>query len=180
MQFNSSSDSGVDTKNFVKLKDKESAIGVFRGDPYDFRQHWVDKRSVLCTGAEKGCKLCAEKVKDGFRFRLNFITKENGGYVPKIFEQGWMVYEQLRALHEGDYKLDKTIVRITRSGTGQNTSYTVIPVPKGDVTPEIEKTLAAIKLHDLKNLEKKDSQVSDAGAFGQDVPPPGDMDDIPF
>lgn len=166
---------GIDGKHFVKLKDRESIVGVFRGDPHDFRQHWVNNRSSICSGSE--CKLCADKNKNTFRFRVNFITKENEVYVAKVFEQGWTVYEQLKALHEGDYPLDKTIVRITRSGTGQQTTYTIIPVPKGDITPDIEKKLSVVALHNVIDLGKDDVDVNDAQDAGSS---PWTTEDIPF
>lgn len=185
MDFKAGNDSGIDSKHFVKLKDKDSIVGVFRGDPYDFKQHWVGDRSQVCQAKSGPCPECEKKNKPGFRFRLNFVTKENGLFLAKIFEQGWNVYEQLKALHQGDYKLDKTIVRITRNGMGKQTSYTIIPIPKGDVTPAIEKDISSIKLHDLQNLAQEEP-----GALG-DAPPLSDHDfgafaphdssnDIPF
>jgi hypothetical protein len=130
---------------FLKLGDKESVTGVFRGDPYKFSQHWVPGGGGgPCTG--KGCELCAEGAKKSFRFRINFLQLENGDWKPKIFEQGGMTYDKLADLHAGGYDLERTIVTVTRKGSGKETEYAILPKPKGDVTPEIEKKLSAIKL----------------------------------
>ncbi len=178
MQFKKNSETGgTSGKHFVKLKDKESIVGVFRGDPYDFRQHWVGSKSQVCTGTD--CAECAKKNKAGFRFRLNFITRDpNGKFVAQIFEQGWNVYENLRSLHESDYDLERTILRITRNGVEKQTSYTIVPVPKHAVTDEMNQEFLKIKLHDLVNLEE--DSPTQAGNGGADAPPPHTDDDIPW
>lgn len=169
-------DGGIDSKHFVKLKnDKDSIVGIFRGEPHLFRQHWINKRSFLCSENSE-CEHCKSKNKSTFRFRINFITKENNVYVAKVFEQGFTVYGLLKSLHETDYPLEKTVLRITRSGTGQDTTYTILPIPKGEVTPELEKMLASVQLHDLGNLEKTNGSEGPQG----DTPPPFSEDDIPF
>lgn len=166
MQFKATGDT-LGSKHFVKLKSGEAIVGVFRGEPYEFKQHWINDRSTLCKG--EGCEECAAKNKPSFRFRLNFITKEaDNTYVCKIFEQSWKVYQALKGLHEGDYNLEKTIVRIMRNGTGQQTTYMILPVKDSSVSPQVESILAQIKLHDLQNL-KDDSQPSSES-----------FDDIPF
>jgi len=144
--------SEVSAKNFVKLKDGESIQGVFRGSVYEFRQHWKDNRGTLCTGS--GCALCVEK-KPGFRFRLNFITPEGGQQVAKIFEQGWTVYEAMRALHT-EYDLETTIVKITRYGTGTDTSYSILPVKNGTLSEEQQAKLAEIPLLKLEHTATED------------------------
>lgn len=139
---------------FVKLADGESIKGVFRGDPVHFKQHFVNNTGALCPGLAT-CEHCKAGLKPAFRFRLNFVTNENGAYVAKIFEQGWIVYESLGSLHE-EYDLQKTVVKITRKGEKQNTSYTIIPLPNG-LTDEQAAKIAAVP---LQRLEKKapDSQ----------------------
>jgi hypothetical protein len=161
-------------KPFLKLKDKESVRGVFRGDPYDFRQHWINQKSVLCTGATT-CTQCKEGLKSTFRFRLNFFVKDDqGGYSPKIFEQGWTVYSQLRDLHGADYDLEKTVVKITRSGSGTDTSYSVVPLPNGLLTKEVNDKIAQIPLLDLKDHVDPSEKYEDPSSI------PFTESDIPF
>lgn len=156
-------------KHFVKLKAGEKIKGIFRGDPLEFRIHWTANRSSDCPGADQ-CEHCKTGLKAKFRFRINFITKENETYVAKIFEQGWVTYEILDSLHE-PYNLEKTVVEVTRRGEALNTSYTVVPVPppNGQVSPELEKKLSAIILHDLKNIESLDASIT-TSEYGDDVP----------
>src|SRR3984957_4152989 len=104
--------------NFLKLKDRESAEGVFRGELCEFFILWEGNKS----------KIVPEGVPDSkFRFRINFVIKEGSVYVPKIFEQGIIVYKQLSALHD-EYSLPETVVKITRNGTGTDTTYSLLPL----------------------------------------------------
>lgn len=144
---------GLGSEHFLKLKAGEVIRGVFRGDPHEFRLHWENNKSSLCT--DDTCERCKSGNKSKFRFRLNFLVKENDHYVAKIWEQGWTVYTQLRDLHASDYDLEKTVVKITRTGSGLNdTIYSVLPLPppNGLVTKELNDKLSQIKLHDLVNL----------------------------
>jgi hypothetical protein len=139
-------DSSKPAGSFLKLKAGESVRGIFQGEPYEFKQHWVNNKSVLCNNE---CELCKEGLKPSFRFRLNFLIKENASYTMKIFEQGWMVYEALKALHEGDYDLSKHLMKITRNGTGTDTTYSIVPVPNGNLTTEQLETISKIPLLEL-------------------------------
>jgi hypothetical protein len=164
MQFRE--DSEGSSKNLIKLKDKESITGVFRGEVVEFRQHWENKQSSLCTG--DGCQKCADGKKPSFRFRLNFIVKEGDALVAKIFEQGWTVYGQLREINK-DYPLNQNFVKISRSGSGQNdTSYTILPVKNSLLTKEQEAQASAVPLLDLDPAGK--SSPSGESQSDEDVP----------
>lgn len=154
MKFRDKSTGGG--KNFLKLKAGESVRGVFRGDPYEFRQHWTANRGVKCEGAS--CELCKSGDKSSFRFRLNLVIQENGALAAKVFEQGWTVYELLKALHEGDYDLEKHFMKITRHGTGTDTSYSIVPVPNGAVSKDTDKQIAAVKLADLSHQAAEEAE----------------------
>ena len=144
MKFKPKTEGGTSGKNFVRLKAGESVHGIFRGEPYDFRQHWVNNKTQLCTGDE--CELCKAKNKASFRFRLNLIINENKAYVAKIFEQGYQVYDYIRSLADSGYDLEKTVVKITRHGSGPNdTSYVIVPVPGGALDGEKEKAIETLE-----------------------------------
>jgi hypothetical protein len=153
MQFREKSEGG---KNFVKLKGGESVTGLFIGELYEFRQHWSEGRgSQLCSGDK--CEACKAGQKPSFRFRLNFIVKEGENYVPKVFEQGWTVYEQLRGLHD-EYDLTKTVVKVARQGDGKNdTTYTVLPAkvqPSADVIAKLQKLPLLPLEHGAQGVEQ--------------------------
>jgi len=188
MKFNAGSGG-----SFLKINDKESVIGLFRGDPYEFRQHWENKKGILCEGDE--CRHCLEddkknamdggKRKPSFRFRINFVLYDvSGDWKMNIIEQGWNFYNDLKALHEGDYNLERTLVKITRNGTGNMTKYTILPVNRLITDQDMER-IAAVKLLPMDKHE--------AAPPRQEMPPqmthrnhessfapPMHADDIPF
>lgn len=128
------------SKNYLKLKDKESISGIFMGELHEFFILWENKKSREVTEGTPDAK---------FRFRVNFVTKEGAVYVPKIFEQGSIVYRQLAELHE-EYDLEKTVVKITRNGTGTDTTYSLLPLLKQVVTKDVADHLKQIELLPLE------------------------------
>lgn len=128
--------------NFLKIKAGEFALGVFRGSPHEFYNLWENGKSKEVPQGTLGAR---------FRFKINFVTKVNGQHTPVVWEQGPTVYNQLKDFNK-DFPLEKTIVKISRTGsTKDDTTYTILPLPKGsEVTPQLEETLAALKLNDLK------------------------------
>lgn len=170
-----------DSKNYLRLKDKESATGIFIGDPYEFRTHWAGTKSDLCS-EDSTCPHCAQGIKSSFRFRINFIIKEGAQYVAKVFEQGWTTYLILKQLHEGDYNLEKHVMKISRSGSGpHDTVYSILPTPNGIVSSQTASQLIKVQLQDLKHkdidskadVEKKNTDFTPEPAFD-------DEDSIPF
>lgn len=167
MQFKDDSQLPMDSNLFLKLKDdKASAIGVFRGDIYDYKQHWATgKKSMPCTGP--GCQECLVKA-PSLRFRVNFIVNENGTPCAKIFEQGTKVYKQLRELDK-EWPIEKNFLKITRNGTGTDTTYSIMPIQNSAVTPEKEKLLAQVKLNDLE-VTQSESAAQEAQYNEMEIP----------
>jgi hypothetical protein len=147
---------GEGSKNYIRLNDKESVQGVLRGDPIDYYKHWTGGKTITCPGGL--CDLCKQGQRPSFRFKLNMIVNENGALTAKIFEGGWKVYKALKDLHESGWNLEKTSIRISRSGSSINdTVYSVSPLPNGTITEDAEKKLAAVKLNDLGGQEEDPS-----------------------
>lgn len=102
---------------FVKLKDGEKILGVFKGSPAEFYKIFAENRIV--PAGTKGAS---------FRFRINFVTKEGASYVAKVLEQGGTVYDMLKDLNES-YPLEETVVEIKRTGaTKDDTRYSILPL----------------------------------------------------
>lgn len=144
---------------FLKLKDGVPQTGVFRGELYEFCQKWEGGKSHLANPDDPGAKT---------RFRANFITKEDGELKAKIFEFGFMVYNQLADIAT-EYDINKTALKISRRGVGMETEYTVIPA-KDQPSEAALKTIGAI---DLNVLEHKNAIKVKNHA-------PGSDDEIPF
>lgn len=157
---------GISSNHFVKLKDKEKIVGLFRGDPFTFRDHWTGQRSEVCPGSTD-CPRCAKNEKSKFRFHINFLTQDNHVWTPKIFAGGWTVFQSLKALHEGDYDLEKTKVSINRSGTGTDTSYNILPSRDWQLSEGEDMALKSVTLLSLNPKEFETVQVVE-------------VDEIPF
>lgn len=147
--------------NFVKLKDGERIVGVFRGDVYKYKQHWSNNKSETCTKEATGsCPHCAEGKRPGFRFNLNFLTMNSEGvFEAKIFQGGAKVYNTLKGLHESDYNLEKTMVSIARAGsTKDDTVYTILPTRDCDITEAKEAVISKVPLLDLGPKHEDDHE----------------------
>lgn len=141
---------------FIKLKDGETVTGILRGTVKDFYVLWENKVS---THVPEG----TPKAK--FRFRVNMITwDDKGNLEARILEQGPTLYKSLKELSQ-DYALDRTAIKIKRSGSGMNdTEYTIIPLPK----PPSEAMMSAIEKVELLSLED------------EVMPTQSASDDLPF
>lgn len=168
-----------ETRNFLKLQSGESIQGVFKGDPFDFRIHWIknEQRSVVCEGRET-CSVCKLGEKSGFRFRINFIARDGEGYIAKVFEQGWTTYQALIKLQESGYDLENQIMMISRQGTGLNTAYSIIPSPKGLLNSEQLGRIREIKLNELGHITEAENEPIDPAKANE--PPHHTDEDIPF
>ena len=83
------------------------------------------------------------------------LDPKTGEMKPMILEQGPQMYKDFKELTQ-DYDLSETMIKIKRTGSKLDTTYSVIPLPK---KPE-KKTLDALKkleLHPLTDSELKES-----------------------
>jgi hypothetical protein len=126
---------------FLKIKDGESVTGLFRGNVYEFHSKWDNGKNIL-TSPEEGRP----------RFRLNFIVKEDGALKAKIWEFPLAVYNQLFSINE-EYPLETTKIKITRQGTGTDTSYMIIPLLKEPVGPQAAEEIEGVPLCILEHKE---------------------------
>lgn len=161
MKFGKEFSVGGGSQNHLKIADKQSVIGVFRGEPLEFSSKWVGNKSVACDENDPDAR---------DRFKINFVTKTpDGQYQPLVWEQGPVVYNTLKDLNV-DYPLEQTIVKITRRGTGKDTEYSILPIPNNKVTPQLEQLLAAVKLNELTvaaaTVESEDSFAPPSGGNG--------------
>lgn len=151
-----------DTSTFIKLKDKESVVGVLAGDIFEYFSLWENKKPRLVPEGTPGAK---------FRFRINLVVKDGTNFIPKVFEGGVAVYRHLEEL-SGEYSLEQTYLKITRNGEGLDTTYSIIP-SRMQVSAADLIHIKKLKLNDVSDFEKKD----------HNSPPPleeANFDEIPF
>lgn len=157
---------GGNGASFVKVKDGESVQMLLRGEPVHYHALW---NGAGWAAVPQGTK-SPEGKKAAFRFRIAALVQESGVWVAKILEQGYGVYEQLAVLGE-DYDLERHVIKLSRKGSGPNdTTYTVIPLPKGAIQPDLEAKLKLIPLPEIlvpmKDTEKKDEPLKGATVDG--------------
>jgi hypothetical protein len=148
MQFNENPSTG-NGGIFLKLKEGESAKAILRGNPIVFYKKWENNKYIECERADEGAK---------FKFKVNALVNEDGVYKAKIFENGPTFYNALKALSE-DYDLEKTVVKISRKGSGLDTEYSVLPLPV-QLNNEQLKMLDAVELNPLDPQSKKPAAAS--------------------
>ncbi len=118
-----------------------SVEGVAFGEPFIYYQKKEDGKFVVVPESDPTGK---------FKFMINFILRENGAMVAKILDGGVMVFKALQSLRKAGYNLERTAVRITKTGSGLDTEYSVLPVPGGAISDEIYLVLKEVKLKELK------------------------------
>lgn len=146
-----------ESKHIIRLKDKESVVGVFRGTIHEYWQHWLGQGipPEVCVD-RRTCQHCANKVKATYRFRANLaveVAGKPGVYEMKIFENGRTVYDQLAEIATV-YNVKEHAVKLSRSGSGLNdTTYSVMPLPTGAVSGDRLKAIEALPLRNLTGTE---------------------------
>src|SRR5882724_683457 len=109
MKFNAEQGSSKSQGSYLQLGDGKSAIGVFRGEPEVFYQ-------IFENGKYRGVP--STDANGQFKFAVNFIVKENGMLVSKLFQGNWFDYKALEALNE-EFPLETTFVKISQTGERQ-------------------------------------------------------------
>jgi hypothetical protein len=132
-------------ESFLNLNDQEEATGIFSGEIYTFKRHWLNNRGIECT--ESGCPTCASHPENhpSFRFRVNFVTLKNGQWIAKVFESGGEVYDLLVSLDK-KFNLSKVLIDITRRGMKQNTKFDILPRADKPVSQEMMDKMKAVDL----------------------------------
>ncbi len=154
MKFNKQEVEHKGPGKFLKVGDGQSVNGIFRGEIFTFYNKWVNGKGTACHPDEPGAKA---------RFKLNFVTYEEGKFVAKIFEFPQTVYNQLADIHE-IYPLEKTKVRLSRRGTGTDTTYTILPLTNEPISPVTMSQVEGVSLHilDDKTQPKQSGAVNPA------------------
>lgn len=137
---------------FLKLDTGESVNAILRGDPYVFWQVWPQGGTKqVFTEPTAGAQM---------RFKINAIVHEDGKFVAKIWEFPAFTNNML-AEFQKDLDLEKTKLKISRTGTGKKKMWMVIPLGPLDA-----KTLKQIESVELLPLEPQAPQ-ADTGDNGE-------------
>ena len=98
---------------------------------YSFRSHYIKKerKSYDCTGDVSTCKWCQLGNRSGGKWAYMVLVRDEKAPAIKVMEAGWSIFETILNLaKDKDYGDPRGYdLKITRKGTGTDTSYTVIP-----------------------------------------------------
>lgn len=128
---------------YTKFREGSTVIRILDSEPYSFWQHWlqVQKSAVTCIG--KGCPICNVIAED----RANKITPRFGNSQRhamrvwnystnqmEIMIQGRKFMNQLLTLNKEIGDLKDYDVKVVRTGSGKDTTYSVLPSQPSEFT----------------------------------------------
>lgn len=158
---------GGGAARFLKIESgKPPVAAIFRGEPRLFQSHFdnATRRSSECTG--DGCVGCkTSQPKD--RFRVNAIVREGDSYVSKIFEGNGFTYDHVVSLMKAGYEIEKTVLMISKTGSGTQAKTIITPTPK-PLSPEAEAIISKTPLLKLTNDQEGQPPGQEAGDPGFD------------
>jgi len=147
---------------FLRMNDgtpTKTVTGVFRGDICVYREDRMTRETYP-----------ADDPRGAFRFRINFVVNENGAMTAKIFNSSTGTHKALtdyiNNLKAQGKDYTKVITKLTRTGQGVETTYTMEEVPQA-LTPQQLSALNGIR---LLNLEPKSKTTTTFNDFGTTKP----------
>lgn len=152
------------TNKYLSFADGETKNLILRGEVYEFYHKWVNG---------KGQETSSNDPEGRVRFRVNAICSEGTIYVVKIWEFPMTIYSQLGSIND-EYPLEKTVLKVTRSGVGTETVYHILPLLKMTIPAAVEK----LELHILNNKPKSAPTLIDKNF--PEIPMPEAEDELPF
>lgn len=139
------------SSSWLKLEEGTTVLRVL-SHVYTFKSHYIqsEKKSYDCAGEVSLCEWCQKGHKAKSRWAYLFLVRDTGEV--QALEMGWQIFEGLLTLaKDPDYGDNRNYdVKITRKGTGRDTSYTVIP---GKDTKLSEKETALLKKLKVDNVD---------------------------
>lgn len=118
MRFQKKADTGGGGDKYLKLKDGESKKVILRGEPYEFHVKWDGSKYQPANEGEAG---------SSSRYKMNIVSWEEGRFKPRLWEFPQTICNKLADMME-EYPLDRTLLKITRQGTGSDTEYHLLPL----------------------------------------------------
>ena len=158
--------------DYLSLKDGDNRVRVV-SNPSELVVHWERNnegkaKRVICTG-NADCILCEHGSKTQTRYQLLVIDKSNwdaktkeyhGGVKVKVLEVGKSVIKQIKLLAQDvEYGNPSHYdIRITKTGSGKDTSYNVTPSPnKIPLTDEETEAIKnAPKIADVNKIASRE------------------------
>ncbi len=134
-----------DAGHWLKLQNNgDRALVVFLGEPFPREVCFIDNKYVTFTD-----KLKTEGYRSSLRIAFNVAlldTKE-----VKVLELGVVFFKDVVAVRE-KYGLEKWAFEVKRNGAPKDPKTTYSILPERQLTPEEQRAVGALVLHDLEKL----------------------------
>ncbi len=138
---------------FLKLDTGESVNAVLKGELYTFWQVWPQGGTKqVFTEPTAGAQM---------RFKINAIVYEDGGFTAKVWEFPAATNDMLFELQQ-EVDLEKTKLKISRTGQGKKKMWMVIPL--GPLDAKALKAVDAVALLPLGPAPAR-PDTGDSGEF---------------
>lgn len=157
--------------NFILKEDEEAKIIFLTDKPINFYEHYVKSLNRYFTCSQKDCPLCDTGNKPSYRGAYLILDtryeewtdrenkKQSRQNTVKVMKQGIKALKVIKK-HEEKRGLKKFAWEIERTGSGTDTTYTLLPEDLEEVTNGIkmptEEEIAEAKKLMLESLAPKD------------------------
>lgn len=152
---------------YTKFPEGTTKIRVLDKEPYSFWQHWLEKQKTSVTCLGKDCPICnvisqakANKMTPPYNstqrhaLRIwNYSTNQM-----EVMIQGRTFMQGLLSLLREVGDITEYDIKIMRSGTGTNTSYTPLPTAPSEFDYE-DKVIEEINMEELFKAPTKEEMI---------------------
>jgi hypothetical protein len=141
-----------------RFEEDVKLVKFLTNEPMAFSQHWVNrtgKRSFICNGTPK-CPLCRRGNRAESKFAFSIVDLSAEDPQVQLMTVGLRLYGQLEKLNNDPKTgpIDRLFWAVSKSGTGQKTSYSFNSVKERDLAEDwdIDAEAAADLLKKIKPL----------------------------
>lgn len=123
-----------------RFEEDVQLVKFLTNEPMAFSQHWVNrvgKRSFICNGTPK-CPLCRRGNRPESKFAFSVVSLSADEQQVQLMTVGLRLYGQLEKLNNDPKTgpLDRLYWAVSKSGSGQKTSYSIRPVKDRDLADD--------------------------------------------
>ena len=157
-----------ETSKFLKLKQGENKVRIV-SEVGVFGKHWIDKKTIICVGKDKGCHMCVAGNLPKPQWLCWAIDRADNKI--KQWEMGYTIIQQIQKLAQSEeYGFDDLPpydITVIKQGEGLETEYSVIAARKDTPLTEVEQdeieNLPAIP--EILEKKKKPSETTSLEPF---------------
>ena len=176
--------------NWMRLKEGDNKIRIVSEfEPYGSHYVRAEQKSYICVGKENHCRFCERGLMPRVQY-IGYVIDRADGRV-KLLQIGHQIFSQIGQYAKNpDYAFDVLPdydITINKSGSGLNTTYTVIPARKNTPLTDEEKKMVAEKMKRTPKeiIESRKAKLLEMMRGEPPLPPEegeedGEIEEVPF